>query len=32
MNSALDKDKLFEPGDTALAMVHAPEAGSSPPR
>ncbi len=27
MNSALDKDKLFEPGDTALAMVHAPEGG-----
>ncbi len=28
MNSALDKDKLFQPGDVALAMVHAPEGGA----
>jgi uncharacterized membrane protein len=28
MNSALDKDKLFAPGDIALAMVNAPSGGN----
>ena len=27
MNGALDKDKLFKPGDTAIAMIHVTERG-----